>query len=324
MSIALLCAVATPAAVTAKAKKEEKAPPAAGAQPKKKKKPAPAKVAKGFRPAIGIADQKPGMFADARFRALGIRAVRINVPWDVLKDPEGTARLDAWMAGARSAGARPFVTFDRSVRRPSYNPSAAEMAFALLSLRRRYPGLREFSTWNEANINKRPEIVARWYRALRRACPKCTILATDLLDRGNAISWARRFTRAAGRVPGHWGIHNYVGVNNRSLVSTRAIIHAIPGRFWLTETGGVVSRNNRSPVYFPSSVPHAAAVTAFLLGPVVKAFGARIERIYFYHWDIGPGAPDTWDSAFIGPDGRSRPALGVLARSLGRTLPAAP
>lgn len=282
-------------------------------------------VAPAAKPVIGIADQKPSMFSDARYQALGIRIVRINVPWDVLSDPEGLVKLDIWMAGARSTGARPLVTFDRSPRRPAYNPTNLQMANALLGLRRRYPGLREFSTWNEGNINKRPEIVARWYRSLRGACPSCMILAADLLDRKNVVSWARRFTKAAKRTPGHWGLHNYVGINNKSMRSTRAILNAIPGRFWLTETGGVVSRNNRSQVYFPASAPHAAAVTAFLLGPLARTFSTRIDRIYLYHWDIGPSlGPVTWDSAFIGPDNRARPALTVLAGSLGRTLPAGP
>ena len=282
-------------------------------------------LAAAAKPVIGIADQKPTMFTDARFKALGIRVVRINVPWDVLTDPLETAELDLWMAGARSTGARPLVTFDRSPKRPAYNPTNLQMANALLGLRRRYPGLKEFSTWNEGNINKRPEIVARWYRSLRGACPTCTILAADLLDRKNVVSWARRFTKAAKRTPGHWGLHNYVGMNNKSLRSTRTILNAIPGRFWLTETGGVVSRKNRSDVYFPSSVPHAAAVTAFLLGPLARTFSGRIDRIYLYHWDIGPSqAKVTWDSALIGPDNKARPALTVLARSLGRTLPAGP
>ena len=61
---------------------------------------------------VGIADQKPEMFSDARFQELGIRYARVNVRWDVLKDPAATAALDTWMNGAKTTGARPLVTFD--------------------------------------------------------------------------------------------------------------------------------------------------------------------------------------------------------------------
>ena len=45
------------------------------------------------------------------------------------------------------------------------------MATSLKDVRKRYPFVKEFATWNEANINKRPETVARWWLAMRKACP---------------------------------------------------------------------------------------------------------------------------------------------------------
>ena len=285
---------------------------------------APKAAPKVAKPIIGIADQKATMFADTRFRALGIRVVRLNLRWDVLTEADATAALDTWMAGARQTGARPLITFDRSPRRPSYNPTPRELADAMSALRRRYPGLKEFSTWNEANLGKRPDIVARWWLALRKRCPSCTVLAVDLVDAPNMVGWARRFVRAAGRKPAVWGLHNYIGMNRRSNASTRAFLRALPGRVWLTETGGLVFRNNRSTVVLPASVPHAASVTKFILGPAVKAAGPRVQRIYLFHWDTGPKEPPTWDSGFIGPDDQPRPALDVLARALGRSLPPTP
>jgi hypothetical protein len=86
---------------------------------------------------IGIADNKPEMFSDPRYQALKLGHVRIDLRWDVLTDPGATAALDAWMAGARATGARPLVTFDRSPRRPSYNPTPQQMAGALKGLRKR-------------------------------------------------------------------------------------------------------------------------------------------------------------------------------------------
>jgi hypothetical protein len=260
---------------------------------------------------VGIADQKPQMFSDARFQALGIKYARVNVRWDVLKDPAATAALDTWMNGAKATGARPLVTFDRSPLRRSYDPKPAELVGALKGLRMRY-GVTEFSTWNEANINKRPEIVAKWYRALVKACPSCTILGTDLVDHGNMAGWAKRFVKAVGRKPAVkvWGLHNYVDANRRSTKTTKALLKAVKGRIWFTETGGIVARNNASTVAFPTSAPHAAEVTKFIFDKLAR-LSPRIERVYLYHWDTGGGA-DSWDSAFVGPDDATRPALEVL------------
>ncbi|MBI5104566.1 MAG: hypothetical protein HZB46_06205 [Solirubrobacterales bacterium] len=243
--------------------------------------------------------------------------MRINVRWDVLRDPAASAALDAWLAAARGAGARPLVTFDRSPRRPSYNPSPAQLAGALRGSRARHPFVREFSTWNEANINKRPQTVARWYLALRRACPSCTILGADLLDRANAGSWARRFVRAARRTPAVWGLHNYIDADRMSTKATRSLLRAVGGRIWFTETGGIVRRSNGSAVRFPTGVSRAAKVTRFIFDRLAR-LSPRIQRVYLYHWDTGEQGGPTWDSGFVGPDGRARPALEVLRRVLGR------
>jgi len=272
----------------------------------------PARAAVG----IGIADQKATMFTDPRFDDLGIRYVRITVPWDGLGDTAALTSLDAWMAGARATGARPLVTFDRSRRRPSYNPTPAQMATALKRLRVRYPEVKEVSTWNEANLAKRPELVARWYRAMRTACPTCTILATDLLDRPNMAAWAKRFVKAAGRPPKVWGLHNYVDANRMTTSATRALLRAVKGAVWFTETGGVVHRDNGSGVRFPTSPARAAQVTAFIFQRLAT-LSPRVQRVYLYHWDTGiddggTGQAATWDSGFVGPDGQSRPALSVL------------
>src|SRR3954454_12335245 len=181
---------------------------------------------------IGIADNKADMFGDARYQALHLRYARIDLRWDVLTDATATAQLDSWMAGARATGASPLVTFDRSPRRPSYNPTPQQLVGAMKALRARYPFVRDFSSWNEANMNKQPELVARWWLALRKACPTCTVLGTDLLDKKNVIPWARRFVKAAGRTPKVWGLHNYVDANTLSTATTRRLLGAIGGNVW--------------------------------------------------------------------------------------------
>jgi hypothetical protein len=266
--------------------------------------------------AVGIADNKADMFADARFEALAIRYVRLNVAYDALHDPALRPAVDRWMAGAKAAGARPLVTFDRSRRRTSYNPSAAQMAKSMKDFRKRYPFVKEFATWNEANNNKRPETVARWWTAMRKACPTCTVLGADLLDRGNVGSWAKRFVKAAGRTPKVWGLHNYTDANTLKTTGTRSLLTAVKGAVWFTETGGVVSRRNGSSVKFPTSASHAATATRFVFSTLAR-LSPRVQRVYLYHWNTGAGDGRTWDSGLIGPDDQARPALTVLEGALG-------
>jgi hypothetical protein len=267
--------------------------------------------------AIGIADNKADMFGDARFQALHLRYARIDLRWDVLRDPVATAQLDAWMAGAKATGAAPLITFDRSPKRVSYNPTPQQLVAAMKALRGRYPFVKDFSSWNEANMNKKPELVAQWYLALRKACPTCNVLATDLLDKGNMISWARRFVKAAHRTPKVWGLHNYVDANTLSTETTKQLLKAVGGNFWFTETGGIVRRANRSAVVFPTGTTRAAKVTRFIFTKLATV-SPRIQRVYLYHWDTGLEGGPTWDSAFVGPDGQVRPALGVLQTELAR------
>jgi polysaccharide biosynthesis protein PslG len=267
--------------------------------------------------AVGIADNKSDMFTDPRFTALQVKYVRVMVPYDAMHDNTLRTWLDGWMAGAQAAGERPLVTFDRSQKRTSHNPSAAQMATSLKDVRKRYPFVKEFATWNEANINKRPETVARWWTAMRKACPTCTILGADLLDRNNVGTWAKRFVKAAKRTPKVWGLHNYNDANLLRTTGTRKLLSAVKGAVWFTETGGVVSRNNGSAIKFPTGPAHAAKATRFVFSTLAK-LSPRVQRVYIYHWNTGVtskgGVKDqrTWDSGLIGPDDKPRPSLSVL------------
>src|SRR3954449_10225696 len=56
---------------------------------------------------VGIADNKPDMFADPRFGAAGIRIARLSVGWDALSSPWQLAELDAWLGAAQAAPVDP-------------------------------------------------------------------------------------------------------------------------------------------------------------------------------------------------------------------------
>jgi hypothetical protein len=260
------------------------------------------------------------MFTDSRFTALGIRYARFSMAWDALTSPWQTDELDTWLQAARDAGVQPLVSFAHSRTNRRAKPTPERLKYEFRRFRQRYPWVTTFATWNEANLCgeptcNRPSLAAGYYRALRRECPSCTILAPELLDMPNMVQWARDFRRAVGYVPKLWGVHNYVEANRFKQVRLRRFLRAMPGaKIWLTETGGLVRRDNASTTDIPEGPRHAGEVTRYIFDRILPT-NPEIERVYIYHWNAGP-ASVTWDSGLINPSGGERSALFVLARVL--------
>jgi hypothetical protein len=268
---------------------------------------------------VGIADNKPDMFLDPRFEASGVSHARLTVGWDALSSPWQAEQIDTWMAAARAAHVDPLVSFGHSRTDRRSLPTPERFLSEFRRFRARYPWVKEYAAWNEANhcgepTCHRPRLVAAYYRNLRRACPDCRILAAEVLDMPNMVSWVRAFRRAAREEPRYWGLHNYIDVNRRRTIGTRRMLHAVKGQVWFTETGGIVARKNRHKVTFPESAGHAATAMRFLFQRLVP-LSRRVTRVYVYHWNADAPAA-TWDSALIGPTGRTRPAYEVVERVL--------
>jgi hypothetical protein len=281
---------------------------------------------------VGVGDQQPYMFGDSRFQALGIRYARLSIGWNALDSPSQSRRLATWLRDARADGVHPLIGFEQSWSQGRHKqlPTPAQLGRQFRRLHARYPWITDFATWNEADYCgqptcRRPGLVAAYYRQMRRICPACNVLGAELLDEPNMVSWVRRFRHALHRDPGIWGLHDYIGANRLQTASTRALLGATRGQIWLTETGGVVARHNRSARDFPESAVHAGIVTSFVFDRIVP-LSRRITRVYLYQWNAGTHRQEAWDSALIGPDGKPRPAFWVLVRelnALGR-LPATP
>ncbi len=278
---------------------------------------------------IGIADQKTDMFSDPRFLALDIRHARISVPWDAMRYGWQVEELDAWMNAARERGVEPLVSFNHSRVHRELLPTPNVFVEEFRRVRARYPWVTHFATWNEANVCGQPtcrreKLLAAFYRRLRLECPSCKVLAAEMLDMPNMSKWARRFQRAYRRYgvgrPKIWGLHNYVEANRFRSESIGKLLRLAKGRVWLTEVGGIVKRRNvrgrrHSGVEgIPESKRHQAQVTRFLFRKVLPRY-KRVTRIYLYQWNSSTRR-DTWDSGFIGPDDRPRPALAILRRAL--------
>jgi hypothetical protein len=281
---------------------------------------------------IGIGDQKPDMFSDPRFVSLHLNVARRNISWDALMSRSQTAALDQWLKAARAGGIRPLLGFDHSWTpgRHKILPTPSQFRTQFVRIHRRYPWVKDFATWNEANycgqkICHHPDLVAAYYHVLRTSCRGCTVLAAELLDQPGMVAWVRQFDHYAHVDPGYWGLHDYIGVNRFQTASTKQLLRATHGQIWLTEVAGLVSRRNRSKVHFKQSAAHAADVIAFIFGKLVH-LSPRISRVYLYEWDP-VSTLDSWDSALIGLNGQPRPAFAVLQRILaaqrGTPLPGA-
>jgi hypothetical protein len=217
----------------------------------------------------------------------------------------------------------PLVSFGHSRERRRHLPTPERLLHEFRRVRRAWPWVREYATWNEANhcgqpTCNRPALVAAYWRKLRRECgPRCRVLAVELLDMPNMLRWTASFRRAADIEPRLWGLHNYVDANRFRTRSVEQLLRAVRGRVWLTETGGLVRRRGkqRETVRLKESPWHAQRVTRFLLGEVA-GLSPRLDRMYLYHWNMELQPGWKWDSGLIGPDGRARPALAELRRHL--------
>jgi hypothetical protein len=267
-------------------------------------------------PVIGVGEQAPGVFSSAWWQRLDVRDVRHVVAWDALAFGWQRAELDVWMAAARAAGARVLLGFghSRSETRRRILPSPSRFRRELRRFRARYPWVRDYLTWNEANhcsqpTCRRPDVAARYYNVLRRECRGCRIVAADVLDTRRMPAWLRAFRRHAHGTRFIWGLHNYIDANRFRTRGTRALLRAVRGDVWFTETGGLVERRNGSPIDFPENVWHAARATRWVFR--LARLSPRVKRVYFYHWQPAR-APASWDSALVDERGVPRPAYDVV------------
>lgn len=279
----------------------------------------------GSAPAItiGIADQRAEFMTVPAFQRTRLARIRTVVPWDALRSDWQRADLDRWFSTARQQGLVAQVTFGTSRTQPRVLPTLEQYRAGVRAFRERYPQVREFSSWNEANACgarscRRPDRVAAYWRELRRQCRGCTVIAADLVDAPNIRTWVRAFRRAAVIAPTVWSLHNYLDANRYRTTYTKLTLRAIGprARLWLTETGGIVKRRNASTTKIPEGFTHAANATRYIFD-TLRRVSPQIQRIYFYNF-IAPPQPATWDSAFLSPRLQERSSYRVLRSRLAK------
>ncbi len=271
---------------------------------------------------IGMSDQKLGMWQDPRFERLGIRHVRLLVYYNLVLKGD-FSRYDQWMAQAHARGADVLVTINQhSSGSKTALPTIRQYRRVVRTLRQRYPYVRTWAAWNEANhktqpLFRKPRRAAQFYNVMRKECAGCTIVAADVLDSSNMLPWVATFKRYA-RNPRIWGLHSYGDANRfkpLGATSTRQLLRAVKGELWLTETGGIVRFSTR---YRGGKSGEARAARATKRTFAIALSSSRVKRVYLYHWSADPKFI-TWDSAFVAANGRARPALDVLRKQLNRS-----
>lgn len=276
---------------------------------------------------VGVGDQSPATFTKPLYRRLGLQISRLVVPWNAALHADRRAWVRHWLAAARAAGIEPLVSFGRFSGQSMRPPSVSAYRRAFLAFRQAFPGVREYTPWNEANHQsqptfRRPARAAAYYEVMRAGCPTCQIVAADVLDIHSAERWLRQFIHALhGPVPQLWGLHNYIDVNRHHPVAhggTARMLGVVPGQVWLTETGGLVKT-----AALPYNEKRAARATRYLF-TIAGAWRARISRVYMYNWRGVLTArqarrqPKAWDSGMTEPNGKPRPAYFALRSELQR------
>lgn len=272
-------------------------------------------------PLIGLADNRPETIFDKRFERSGIRRMRVQVPFDdIARGGLRVRYLDSWLETARGHGIEPLVAFYRSARSPDLLPSVETFRRNFRLLRRRYPWVRYFSTWDEANFpgaqptGDSPRRTALYYRALRDECSedRCTVITPGFRADGSAHStwWLSEFKRHIGRGPHIWGLVAHPDVNRFGSDLTRAFLRQTSGPVWVTEVGAVnfFGRGLRP------SIPRQTRAMHYLMEEYPRV-SERIERMYVYHWRAAAGNTQ-WDSALLSVDGRPRPAYRIFRDAL--------
>jgi hypothetical protein len=285
-----------------------------------------APFAHAANPVVGIADQKLSTFSSSRFRALHVKRSRYVLPWNVALVKAQRARWDAWYGAARRAGVREvLVAFNASAgsgcpARPCTLPSVRSYTRAFRAFHRRYPRVRTIQPWNEANSPTQPtgnwrrgaRAAALYYNAVRRYCRRCTVTAADVLDlsRRTMARWVHQFRRYAKGHPALWGLHNYTDTNKRSGL-TAAFLRMVPGKVWLTETGGIVAfREASGRVRFRYSEARAAASLRRMFS-IARKYRRRTTRLYVYQWSIDFSG-NRFDAGLVRANGAPRPGYYVV------------
>jgi hypothetical protein len=271
---------------------------------------------------VGIGDEYAAMFGSPLWQQLHTKIARYIAPYDAVAHRDSLARATAWIQAAEEQHAQMLVAFYHSQHTPTQLPSVSQYAHDVQKFIKRFPQVRQYQAWDEANRGNIPHYLsspsakatARYYQALRRACTTCTVIGLDVLDQaniGSTLEYISEFKGEIGRLhtvmPGIWGLHDYSDVNRLQSWRTREVGRALGGQVWLTETGGIVQFGGAYPNRNGSGLARAARVLGYTLS--LAAADPQIKRLYLYNWTGGVNS-SRFDAGLT--DAHFRPRMGYV------------
>jgi len=306
----------------------------AGGSPAGASSKARARVASSYL--TGIGDEHTEMFTNPLWTQLHTKIARYIAPYDAAVRPYSLQVAREWIGAAEAAHQQVLVAFYHSEYTPTKMPSIAVYQRDVKKFLALFPKVKQYQAWNEANRGTIVEIVkgkrhtalvspsatqsAQYYKALRAVCRGCSLTGLDILD-GPSVSPSLRYiaeykheiARLKVPMPKLWGLHNYSDTNRFQSTRTRAILAAVPGQVWLTETGGIVQFGSAFPNKKGSGLTRAAKALAYMFK--IASSNKRITRLYIFQWS-GANGSVRFDAGLMDPSYLPRPGYVVVCKQL--------
>lgn len=276
----------------------------------------------------GVGDETDEMFGNPLWAQLHTKIVRYIAPYDAVTHSYSLDKAILFIREAEAHHQQVLVAFYHSEYTPLRLPSVAQYQKDVQKFVKRFPHVRQYQAWDEANRGYIPHTLAspsavanaKYYQALIRVCKGCTVIGLDVLDAqdiGPTLEYISEFKREIGRLrtimPKIWGLHNYSDINRLESWRTRELSRALGGQVWLTETGGLVQFGGAFPNKHGSGLTRAAKVLKYMFA--VAATQSRIKRLYIYDW-TGGTASTRFDAGLMNAHDQPRAGYVVVCKQL--------
>jgi hypothetical protein len=268
------------------------------------------------------------MFGNPMWQQLHTKIVRYIAPYDAVVHSYSLDKAIVWIRAAEAQHEQVLVAFYHSEYTPTRMPSVAQYQHDVQKFVKRFPHVRQYQSWDEANRGYIPHVLAspsavaaaQYYQALIRVCRGCTVIGLDVLDAqdiGPTMEYISEFKHEIGRLrtimPKIWGLHNYSDINRLESWRTRDLVQALGGQVWLTETGGIVQFGGSFPNNRGSGLARSAKVLRYMFA--VAASQPQIKRLYIYDW-TGGYTSTRFDAGLMNAHDQPRPGYIVVCKQL--------
>ncbi len=276
----------------------------------------------------GIGDESDEMFGNQLWAQLHTKIVRYIAPYDAVAHSYSLDKARLFIREAEAHHQQVLVAFYHSEYTPLNMPSVAAYQRDVQKFVKRFPHVRQYSAWDEANRGYIPRTLAspsavaaaEYYQALIRVCKGCTAIGLDVLDAQNigpTLEYISEFKREIGRLrtimPKIWGLHNYSDINRLESWRTHELVRALGGQVWLTETGGIVQFSGAFPNRNGSGLARASKVLKYMFA--VAGSQSQIKRLYIYDW-TGGYSSTRFDAGLMNAHDKPRPGYVVVCKQL--------